>query len=380
MTANPSIMILAGEASGDMHAAVMADELKQLLPDARLYGMGGQKMREAGVEIILDNAEIAVMGITEVIAKYPAIKKAQRFIEQTIRDEQPDLLILIDYVDFNLMVAKAAKQAGSKVLFFIPPKIWAWKAHRLDKMKKRVDYVATLFPFEVKYYEQAGIPVRYVGNPIVDLTKPSGSKEDIAQALGLNASQPIIGLLPGSRRMEIEKLMPLLVDCANQLSQTYPDAQFVLPAAPSVDRGMIDGELQRCTAKVTVLDGKAHDAMQVSDALIIASGTATLEAALIGTPMAVVYKTTALTYAIIRFRLLIDEVSLVNIVAEKSIVKELLQKDATTEKVCAEIQRILNDDDYRQTMRDELAVVKEKIGDGGGAKNVAHLAQEMLSE
>lgn len=374
-----SIMILAGEASGDMHGGAMATALSQLLPDARLFGMGGQAMRDAGVELLVDNRSIAVMGITEVLMKYPAIKRAQRTIERAMRSERPDLVILIDYVSFNLMVAKTAKACGAKVLFFIPPKIWAWKPERIHTMKQRVDHVATIFPFEVPLYEHANIPVRYVGNPLIDSTKPSGNREAIADKLGLQTDQPIIGLLPGSRSMELKKLMPLLMESAEKLHREDPQRQFVLPAAPSLDRQAIDDAVAACSATVHVMHGQSHDAMAVSDALIIASGTATLEAALIGTPMVVVYKVSNISYWIIKRKALIQNVSLVNIVAEKTVVKELLQDAASANAVCEEVKRMLKDTDYRQNMRNALTSIQHKLGDGGGAKNVAQYAVDILN-
>ncbi len=291
-------MIVAGEASGDLHGADLVKTLTQRRPDCGFFGMGGPAMREAGVELLADASELAVVGLFEVLAHYPRIRRALRRLERTLQDRRPDLLILVDYVEFNLQLARCAKRLGIKVLFYISPQVWAWRSRRVKKIGARVDRMAVLFPFEVEIYQRHGIPVTYVGHPLVSHAQPSMGRDEVLQGFGLDALRPIVGLLPGSRRIEIKRLLPLLIDTAALLQGRIPDAQFLLPLASTLDASDVAPYLPEDRG-IAVIQGHTYDVMQVCDALIAAAGTATLEAALIGTPMAIVYKVSPLSYPIL---------------------------------------------------------------------------------
>ena len=372
-------MISAGEASGDLHAANLAHSLRELDPDIHLIGMGSQKMREAGVELLVDSTDLAVVGIVEVLANWRKIFGALNRLREAIRNSPPDLLILVDYQEFNLKLAQCAKENGVKVLFYIGPQLWAWRPRRVKKIGRLIDMMAVIFPFEVGFYEKALVPVRFVGNPLVDKVKPSLSPEQAREAFGLKAGVPTVGLFPGSRRSEVKRLLPVELESAAILQRTHPDLQFVLPIADTLRQEDLDPFLtQYPELPITLVKSQAYNVMQVCDAIITASGTATLEIALMGVPMVIIYKVAPLSYAIMSRLITIDNIGLANIVAEKNIVREFVQHDARPEPIADEITRILTDTTYREDIIRQLGEVKEKLGESGGSRNIAELSYEML--
>ncbi len=371
------VMIVAGEASGDLHAADLVKTLAQRRSDCEFFGMGGSRMREAGVELLADASELAVVGLFEVLAHYPQIRRAFHRLEQTLEGRTPDLLILVDYVEFNLRLARRAKRLGIKVLFYISPQVWAWRSHRVKKIGARVDRMAVLFPFEVEFYQRHGIPVTYVGHPLVSHARPSMSRDHALQGFGLDASRPIVGLLPGSRRSEIKRLLPLLVDTAALLQARIPNAQFLLPLASTLrEPDLAPYSLE--DHGIAVVNDHTYDVMQVCDALIVTAGTATLEAALIGTPMAIVYKVSPLSYPILKHLIKIEHIGLPNIVADASLVKEFIQQHAQPNAIADEIARLIEDRDYSARMREALAGVGVRLSETQGEMGIAEVANEML--
>ncbi|MCW8955744.1 MAG: lipid-A-disaccharide synthase [Gammaproteobacteria bacterium] len=374
-----SIMISAGEASGDLHAANLIKALRDIEPDIQVRGLGGEKLKQAGADPLIDCSDIAVVGIVEVLAKYRTIMGVLNQLRDDVKASPPDLLILVDYQEFNFKLAEAAKSVGVKVLFYISPQIWAWRPHRVHKIGKIIDMMAVLFPFEEKFYRQANVPVRFVGNPLVDEARPRKSKDEAINQYELDSTKPIIGLFPGSRKGEIKRILPIQLRAAELLKQHYPDIQFILPIASSLQdsdiapycKGYDDLAIHR-------VKDLPYDAMQVCDAIIAASGTATLEIALMGIPSVITYRISPISYFILKRLVTIDHIGLVNIVAEKAIVKELIQNDAKADKIADEISKILDDDAYRKQMISELNQVRAKLGKQGGSKNVAQLAYEML--
>ncbi|MGK2950823.1 MAG: lipid-A-disaccharide synthase [Thiobacillus sp.] len=377
---NKTVMISAGEASGDLHAANLVKALHRIDPSIRVNGMGSDKLREVGAELLVDCADIAVVGLVEVLANYRLIKRALNKLADAIRTSPPDLLILVDYQEFNFRLAKLAKQQGVKVLFYISPQVWAWRPHRVHKIGKLIDMMAVLFPFEEKFYRNANVPVSFVGHPLVDEARPDKTRAECFAAYQLDASMKVIGLFPGSRKGEIKRVLPILLKTAVLLKQKHPEAAFILPVASTLSIEHIETYLTRhAQLNIRVVKDRPYNVMQVCDAIMAASGTATLEIALLGIPNAIVYRIAPLSYFILKRMITIDNIGLVNIVAEKKIVQEFVQQQAEPEKIAAEIERILCDDAYRANMIGELAKVREKLGKEGGSDNIAQLAYSMLS-
>jgi lipid-A-disaccharide synthase len=374
-----NILISAGEASGDLHAANLVKALHKIDDSIKVRGMGGEKLVEAGVDILVDCSDIAVVGIVEVLMNYRKIMKVLNQLRDELRNNPPDLLILVDYQEFNFKLAQTAKECGVKVLFYISPQVWAWRPHRVHKMGERIDMMAVLFPFEEKFYKKANVPVQFVGNPLVDEAKASKSKADAIKTYDLDASKKIVGLFPGSRRSEIKRVLPIQLKTAELLKKKHSELQFILPVASTLKKE----EFSACMTKYAGLNIKLvkdnpYDVMQVCDTIITASGTATLEIALMGIPNAITYKISPLSYFILKRMVTIDNIGLVNIVAEKNIIKEFIQSDAQPQSICNEIDRILCDEAYRNNMITELNAVKEKLGKKGGSDNIARLAFDML--
>jgi len=378
---NKRIMISAGEASGDMHAANVVKALHQQDSSIEVYGMGGEHLRQAGASLLVDCTDIAVMGIVEVLLKYRSIMKALNILKESLRQNPPDLLIVVDYQEFNNKLAEAAKELGIKVLFYIGPQVWAWRQHRVHQIGKRVDMMAVILPFEEKFYRDAHVPVRFVGNPLADEVKPNKSKQSCMQEYGLDTSEPVIGLLPGSRRSEIKRILPLQLAAADILHQQKPDLQFVLPIASTLSDEAFKADLQQYKhLNVRLVKDLSYNVMQCCDAIIAASGTATLEIALMGIPNCITYKIAHISYAILKRMVKIEHIGLVNIVAEKGIVKEFLQYDAKPKLIAEEISKILDNTEYRSNMISELNAVRNKLGKSGGVNNMAELALEMLED
>ena len=374
-----NIMISAGEASGDFHAANLVKALHKIDPTIHVNGMGSDKMREAGVELLYDCREIAVMGIIEVLAKWGTIMGALDILKKSLANNPPDLLILVDYQEFNMKLAKAAKKLGIKVMFYIGPQVWAWRSHRVKKIGRHIDMMAVLFPFEEDFYKKAGVPVRFVGNPLVDEVKTSMSLEEAQKTFNLVSSLKTIGLFPGSRKSEIFRILPTLLESAQKVFDQYPDSQFIIPVASTINMDSVQPLLDRYTLPIKIVHSHIHDVMNCCDAIVTASGTVTLETALMTTPMVIVYKMSGFSYNIMKRLITIDHIGLPNILAGREIVKELLQENANSESISNEILKMLTDNEYHQQIVTDLEAVRNKLGDSGGSERVANLAYEMLS-
>lgn len=371
-------MLAAGEASGDEHAASLFLELKKLIPQARGIGMGGAKMRAAGVEIRYDSTAIAVIGATEVIRHYGEISRALKRMQDIARRERPDLLICVDYKEFNFRLARAAKAAGVKVLFYVSPQVWAWRPGRVKKYGETVDRMAVIFPFEVPFYQAHDIPVSYVGHPLAGKVVPRVSRRQALREFGLEDAGPVIGLQPGSRVNEIKRLLPVILDAAEILMRRLPNVRFVINQASSVSDELLGAHLQNSPLAIQSIKGRNYDVLQCCDAVITVSGTATLEVALAGVPMAIIYKVTPITYFLGRLLISIPFIGLPNILAGRSIVREFIQHQANAENIAGEIGRIIEDQAYAGQMRQDLQEVKSVLGDSGGSTKLARLAAEML--
>lgn len=376
----PRVMLVAGEASGDRHAAKLFLELRRKIPAISAFGMGGAHLRKAGVDILFDSSEIAVIGLDGLIRRYPTIRKALKLMQKTVCEQRPDLLICVDYKEFNFRLARKAKSCGVKVLFYVSPQFWAWRPGRVKKYGLVVDHMAVLFPFEVPFYEAYGIPVSFVGHPLVDTVKPSMSREQALHQLGLDGSKPIIGLLPGSRRAEIKRMLPVMTQCARLLKAKFPEVQFLLVQATSVDADQLRPILNSLDFDICIVREALYDSIQCCNAVITTSGTVTLEVALLGVPMLIAYKVNAMTYLIGRLLVNIPFIGLPNILFGRKIVEEFIQHQARAEAMAAEIGCILSDREYAGQMVQNLSQVREKLGDSGGIERLAEVVHGMLEE
>ncbi len=377
----PRLMIAAGEASGDHHAARFVEALRRRGTDPELVGMGGPHLQRAGMELVVDCRDLAIIGIVEVLIHYRRIMRELEKLRARLRSDRPDLLVLVDYPEFNLKLAQTAKAIGIPVLFYVSPQVWAWRQHRVKRIGRLVDMMAVLFPFEVEFYERAGVPVRYVGHPLVDEIHPSVPLERARTEFGLDEAGPVVGLMPGSRRGEIERLLPIMLDAAERLRARRPDLRFVLPLAGTLDAAPVRPRLEAADVEVHLIEGgRAYDVVPLCDAVITASGTATLEVALMGVPMAVIYRVNWLTWQIMHRLITIDDIALVNIVAQRRVVQEFVQDTARPDAIARETRRILEDDDYRRRMIGDLATVANRMGEGDGPGRVAALIEEMMDD
>jgi lipid-A-disaccharide synthase len=379
LTAAPKkFLIITGEASGDLHGSRVAKAIQVLSSDVKIFAMGGEELRLAGAEILIHSTPLAVVGFTEVFGSMGAILRAYRKLKAFISREKPALLILVDFPDFNLRLARVAKKYGVPVLYYISPQIWAWRAGRVQAMARYVQKMAVIFPFEVPLYEKAGIPVEFVGHPLMDVigSWEEGRKEKEREMFG---GDPLIALLPGSRGKEISSLLPEMARAANLLLREKPRARFILPLASTIHREDVEKYLPPEFQALTIVEGKTYEAIQAAEVAIVASGTATLETAILGRPMVIIYRISPLSYWIGRALVHVNCIGLANIVAGKKIVPELLQGEACGEKISDAVLKILNEPDYRETMIAGLKEVRKTMGGSGAAARVAQIALKMVS-
>lgn len=380
-TQNPSLrraLIVTGEASGDLHGAKLIQAAGQIDPELKFFGVGGKRMAEAGCEILIPADQLAVMGVVEVVARFAVIRQAFRTLVKVLQGERrPDLVILIDYPGFNLRLAKAAKAAGVPVLYFISPKVWAWRRGRIHTIARRVDKLAVIFPFEPEIYQGLGLDVEYVGNPLLDEQGSAGDLSRYLRRHGLDPARPVVGLFPGSRNNELKYIFATLIASAQRLQQARPDLQFLLPVAPSLSLADLRQRLSGANLPVVLVEDNIYDTAAACDAVISVSGTVTLQIALADTPMVIIYKAAPLTYAIGKRLVKVEHFGLPNIVAGQGIVRELLQEAANPEAISTEILRLLQDADYNRTQRNGLELMRQRMGAPGCSARVARIASVM---
>jgi lipid-A-disaccharide synthase len=371
-------MIVTGEASGDLHGGNLIRAARQLDPELSFFGVGGRCMAEAGCEILIPGEELSVMGLVEVIGHFPVLYRAFQRLKAILHGtERPHLLITIDFPDFNLRLAKEAKKAGIPVLHYVSPQVWAWRRGRVKKIARVVDRLAAILPFEPAYYQGEDIEVEYVGNPLVDEAHVSLGRDDFLGRLGIDPLDPVIGLFPGSRRNEVRFILETILDAAELILQHNPRTRFLLPVASTLTDALFEEKLAERDLPVTLIHDSLYDTANACDAVLCVSGTVTLQTALVGTPMAILYKMAPLTYAIGRRLVRVENVGLANIVAGERVVREFIQDEATPAALAAEILHILDDGDYNAKIRRGLAGIQKKIGDPGCSHRVATMASEM---
>jgi lipid-A-disaccharide synthase len=361
---SPSIMLAAGEASGDLHGATLARHLRSLAPAVLLTGMGGPRMAEAGVGLLSDVTRLAVVGGSEALGRLPALYRTYRRLVGELRARPPRALVLIDFPEFNLRLARAARRLGIPVIYFIPPQVWAWRRGRARVIGRLTTRVLAVFPFEVPLYESAGARVEFVGHPVLDSLGSPPRREEARLRLEVPPGATLLGLLPGSRREEVERLVPEMIGAALLIREARPDATFLLALAPTIDALLVDAMLATCPVRIAVARAKTYDVMAASDLLLVASGTATLEAALIGTPMVVCYRVSLVSELLGRLLIRIPWVSLVNIVAGRAVVPELLQAEATRRRMAQEALRLLGSRIELDAQRAAFSEIRGKLGAG----------------
>jgi len=374
------ILLVAGEASGDLHGSHLVEAIQRIHPETQFLGVGGDGLRRVGMKLLYHSQSLSVVGITEVFAKLGSILKALRILKRSLEKEKPDLVILIDFPEFNLRLARIAHRRGIPILYYISPQIWAWRPNRIKLIARVVKKMVVLFPFEVPLYEAAGVDVEWVGHPLLDMVKPTLSKERAFHQFGLDPKRRTVGLLPGSRFHEIERLLPPLLDSAHLLYQEIPDLQFVIPLAPGIPKTTLSSRMKNVSAPVKVVEGFTYDVMNLCELLITASGTATLEGGILGKPMIIIYKVSIPSYWVGRALIRVNHIGLVNLVAEREIAPELIQKDVNPQRIADEAFRILKDPLLSRKMSESMGEVRQRLGEPGAAQRAARIVCSMLSE
>ncbi|MBI2105005.1 MAG: lipid-A-disaccharide synthase [Candidatus Omnitrophica bacterium] len=368
----PALCFVAGDPSGDAHAARLIATLRAREPSLTAAGLGGPAMQRAGMVLLDDLTKAAAIGPFDAARHLGRLRRAKRLLDEHLARKRPDLVVLVDFGDFNLpVIAPLAKRHRLPVLYYISPQVWAWGRWRLRYIRRYVDRMLVLFPFEEAFYQRAGIPVTWVGHPLADEARPALRREEAMGRFGLNGWRMTVGLLPGSRIDEVRRHLPLMLGTARQIQWRMPGVQFLLPRAPTVPREAIDPLAARSGLEIRVADGAVYDALQLMDAALIASGTATLEAACCGVPMVVVYRASWPTYLAARAVLRVPRIALVNVVAGRSVVPELLQHRATPARAAAALIELLRDEPRCERMKEELRAVREQLGPPGAVERAA---------
>lgn len=369
----PRILIVTGEASGDLHGANLATALKARRPDLELLGVGGSKMAEAGVQLMKGIERLDAMGLPG-LAQLRQAFRTYRALVRFLRENRFDAVVFIDNPGLNLRLARAAKQAGHRVIYYIAPQIWAWHASRIHLIKRVVDLVLVILPFEEAIYRDAAVPCRFVGHPVLDAVAPAYDRSDLRRRFGVEPGARVVGLLPGSREREVRSLLPVMLEAASRLTRSgLPGGSltFLLAQASSVPSGLIDELTAGAGVNVRVVRDQPHEVMAASDLLLAASGTATLQAAVIGTPTVLLYRTTWLTYRVARALVQVRWIGLANLVAGRSIMPELIQYDATPDRLAEEAGRLLSDEEANRAMKDAFKEVRAALGTPGASRRAA---------
>ena len=373
----PRVCLVAGDPSGDAHAALLVEELKRLDPSLAFTGLGGPRMRDAGVDVLHDLTRTASIGPFDAAKHLGRFAQAKRIFAAHLASRKPDAVILVDFGDFNLPVmAPLAKRAGCRVLYYISPQLWAWGGWRLRWVRRYVDRMIVFFKFEEAFYQEAGVPVTWVGHPLIERAAPAAPREQARAELGLNRWRMTVGLLPGSRDHEIRRHLPLLLSSARVIAWQMPGVEFLLPKAPQADAKLFEA-VASSGVDVRVSQDRVYDCLQVMDAAIVASGTATLETALLDVPMAVVYRTSWPTYLAARAVVRVPHIALVNVIAGGAVVPEFVQAKATPSRIGRAVVDLLREEPRREAMRRGFQKVREQLGAPGA---VERAARAVLSE
>ena len=383
----PKVMIAAGEPSGDLHASHVVHRLKALRRDVKFFGMGGDSLEKAGVELDLHIRDSAVMGFADVLTVLHKFLRKQAHLKRLIREEHPDVLLLVDFAEFNMPLAKYAQRHAVSVVYYIPPKAWAWRANRARQLAKWADVIAAIFPFEAEFYRNAGAHAEFVGHPLVDFAQTSLTMSEARARLALDGTEqtqevPVIGLMPGSRRSEIRHILPVMLRAAAEIAKVYPNAQWILPLAPGISHDLVRKCQQECVnigvPLIKIVEQMTYPAMRASTLLLVTAGTATLEAACIGTPMIILFRTARLNWHIVKSLSPLTRSGLPNLIAGHDIVPELLQEDLTPTALTERVLEFLGNPEKRETQRKALEAVYAQLGTAGAAERTAELVLAFL--
>jgi len=369
--------MVAGEASGDMYGAEVARYLFKKFPGCRIYGLGGQRMRRVGVHLEGDISKTAVVGPFEVISYLGTLYRVFRRIAERIEMDPPAAAILIDFPDFNLRLAKRLKQAGTPVFYYISPQVWAWREGRVKQIRHLVDKMLVIFPFEEELYRKAGVDVEFVGHPLIDMVRTTKSKEEFCANHRLDPKKPIVALLPGSRKKEVRFILPTLCRAVELIAAAKPDAQFVLPIAPGLDPRLIQSIVQ--SEPITILTNETYNAIRYARAAVVASGTATLETALLGTPEVIVYRISPATWFLGKFLLRVRLFGIVNIILGEEVVPELFQEKMTPAAVAQMTERLMDDVWMQSRIRGNYERLRRQLGSGKVAERVADVVAHSIN-
>lgn len=370
------ILIIAGETSGDHHGALLVRAMKRMRPDLFFCGIGGPEMRKAGVRIIVDAEKLSVVGITEVLSRIPDVLAGAAAVKRLIDAILPDLVILIDFPDFNLRMAEYAKKRGLRVLYYISPQIWAWRSGRIETIRKFVDHMAVILPFEEEYYEKRGVRATFVGHPLLEHPEPNGPAEP-------DAGRPVlVGILPGSRPGEVEKNLPAMLAAASRISQKHQDVKFAVSAAPSIDPARIRHFVRpyESTLDIRIKPGNIRELLYRCSAVIAVSGTVTLDAAICCVPMVIVYRVSPVSYFLGKTLIRVKHIGLVNIIAGERIVPELIQYEASPDRIADTLSGMIANPDRLSEIREKLAGVRKKLAGPGASGKTAEIAFSLMDE
>lgn len=363
-------MLVAGEASGDLHGGHLAESLRKLRPDLELFGIGGLNMRKAGVSTLVDITTLAVVGIWEVLAHFKDIKGAFDRMRDILVSDPPDMLVLIDYPDFNLRLAKVAKKAGVPVVYYISPQVWAWRRGRVKKIAGLVRKMLVVFPFEKEFYDGANVDCVFVGHPVLDEQPEMRGREELSAAFGIDHARPVLGLLPGSRKKELSFHLPVMVEAYRRLKASMPELQAVIPVADTLDIESFKPYIAGAE-DVKLVSGDTNGVMALMDCAVVASGTATLQVGLHNKPMVIMYRLSPLTYRIGRMLIKVKYIGLVNLVLGGLVVPELIQDEANPENISSAVLKTFKDEKYRHEMTEKLKDIKSKLGGSGASVRAA---------
>jgi lipid-A-disaccharide synthase len=375
------ILIVAGEASGDLHAANLVTAIKKIYPGVSFFGLGGPNLKKQGVELLGDLTKFAVVGFWEVLKNFPKFRMFFNRILKSAESQKPDLAILVDYPGFNLRLASELKKKNIPVVYYISPQIWAWGQKRIYLIKKVVERMIVLFKFEEELYKKHGIPVTFAGNPLLDNAKPTLTREELLQKAGLKPALITVSLLPGSREKEVKSLLPVMLKCAKIINgYLLHRVQFLVLRSPSVKEEIFAKLLKGSALPVEVISGQAYNGIAASDFSLVCSGTATLETAILATPMVILYKVSFLTWIIVRRLIKIPYIGLVNVVKGRKIVEEFIQFDAEPEKICDYVIPLLQNKEKLKSLKDELLTVKPLLGESGASARAAQAVVDLLKK
>lgn len=373
------IFIVCGEASGDLNASNLVKAIKQINPQTRFSCVGGDFLRKEGAEIIYNIKSLSVMGFFDVLKKLPAFFGLKKIVLDRIKQEKPNAIILVDFSGFNLRLAKAINNS-IPIIYYVSPQVWASRAGRIETIKKLISKMVVLFKFEEDFYKKFNMNVDFAGHPLIDIVKPSQERNEFLKQAGLSQQKLTIALLPGSRKQEIRKILPIMLKSALLITKNFPEAQFIIAKSPQVDWAIYNELIKKFNLKLKIIEGKTYDCLNASDFVLVCSGTATLETAIMQKPFLIIYKMSLLNYLLYRPQVKLPYIGMVNIVAGKKVIPEFIQFKAKPKEIAAETVRLLKNPVQLQQIKDELTQVKSSLGESGASLRAAKIIIEFLNK